>query len=526
MDLLIKNGQIVDGLGNSRYRANLGIKAGVIGYLGQKEPEASEVIDAEGFVISPGFIDIHTHLDTWLLFDPVGAEKLSQGVTTIIVGNCGFSAAPRLPGKEGLVEEAFPSFAGVPWSWNSMSQYLTRLNEANSGINVGTFVGHSSVRLNVMGVEKRAPTGEELSKMKALVKYAMAEGAFGLSTGLIYVPGIYSETNEIVELCKVVAQAGGIYTSHIRGEASTLKRAVQEALDIGRKAKLPVEISHHKAVGRDNWGSVQETLGMLENARSEGVDVNCDVYPYAAGNTSLGTLVPSWVFADGQAKARERLSDEMARSKIMEEMLTPSADEERPLVETGAENIVVSYCSDEPALEGKSLAEIAKMRESNPAEMVLDLVREHGGLMHSILIILFEMSEDDVDRVISHPLSIIASDSGNPIGKPHPRVFGTNSRVLAKYVRERGVLTLEEAVRKMTSMPANKIGLTNRGVIKEGNKADLAIFDPAKVQDKATFSSPTQLSEGMMYVFVNGKMAWDSNKPTSHRGGAILGHHA
>lgn len=524
MDYLIKNAEIVDGLGVPGYRSNLAVKDDLIGYLGKEQLEASEVIDADGLVITPGFIDIHTHEDTWLIHDPTAAEKLSQGVTTLIVGNCGFSAAPLLPGKERLVQEAFPNFVEGPWNWASMSEYLKRLSEANLGVNVGTFVGHNTIRLNVMGVEKRPPTAEELSRMKALVGGAMEDGTFGLSTGLIYVPGIYSETTELIELCKVVAEANGIYSSHIRGEASTLKKAVQEALDIGREARLAVEISHHKAVGRDNWGSMKETLKMIENARAEGVDVNCDVYPYAAGNTGLGTLIPSWVFADGPMKTNERLTNQTTRTQITREMMTKSVDEERPLVETGAENIVISYCKEEPAFEGKTLAKIAEMRRSTPAETVLDLVRKHGGVMHSILVILFEMSEDDVDGVISHPLAMIASDSVNPNGKPHPRVFGTCSRVLARYVREKRILTLEEAIRKMTSMPAKKIGLTDRGVIKIGNKADLAIFDPAKVQDKATFANPNQLSQGMEYVFVNGKMAWIENEPTTSRGGMVLRH--
>jgi N-acyl-D-amino-acid deacylase len=522
LDYLIKNAEIVDGLGTPRYRANLAVKDDVIAYLGSNQPEAAEVIDAEGLIITPGFIDIHTHEDTWLLYDAGAMEKLSQGVTTLIVGNCGFSAAPILSGKERLVREAFPNTVELPWNWTSLSEYLNRLSHANLAINVGTFVGHNTVRLNVMGAEKRPPTAEELDTMKALVSEAMKDGALGLSTGLIYVPGIYSETTELIELSKVVAAAGGIYSSHIRGEASTLKKAVQEALNIGREAGIPVEISHHKAVGRDNWGNVKETLKMIENARAEGVDVNCDVYPYNAGNTGLGTLIPSWVFADGPVKTNERLTNRINRTDIIKEMMTASAEEERPLVETGAESIMISYCKDDPSLEGRTLAEIAQMRGSSPAETVLDLVREHGGLMHSILVILYEMSEEDVETVIRHPLSMIASDSVNTTGKPHPRVFGTYSRVLAKYVREKRILTLEEAVQKMTSMPAKKIGLADRGVLKEGKKADLAIFDSSKVQDRATFSNSNQLSEGVKYVFVNGKKAWQNGGPTSLRGGLVL----
>ena len=523
MDVLVKNGEILDGLGGPQYKKNLGIMSDTIVYLGNDQPEASEIIDASGQVVAPGFIDIHTHDDTWLLYDPNAKEKLSDGVTTLMVGNCGFSAAPLLPSREKLVQENFLNFVNVPWNWNSVEEYLERLSSVGLGVNVGTLVGHNTIRLNVMGTEKRAPTDEELEKMKSLTKFAMAEGAFGMSTGLIYVPGIYSQTDELVELSKVVAQFQGLYTSHIRGEASTLKIAVREALEIGQRAKIPVEISHHKASGRDNWGMIQETLMMIEAARKKGVDVNCDVYPYTAGNTGLGTLIPSWVFADGLSEAKKRMTDSTTRSKIIAEMMTQKKDEERPLVDVGPENIFISYRKDDPSLEGKSLAELAKTYQNSSAEIVLDLVMKHGS-MHSIFIILFEMSEQDVEAVMQHPLSMIVSDSVNPIGKPHPRVFGTFSRVLSKYVREKQLLTLEEAVCKMTSMPAHKFGLFNRGAIRIGNKADLAIFDPAKVTDMATFEDPARYSEGMNYVLVNGKVAWKQNKQTSLRGGIVLKH--
>ena len=523
LDSLIKGGAIIDGLGTPQYSTNLGIEGDTIAYVGKEEPGASEVIDARNLVVSPGFIDIHTHVDTWLLRDPAQEERLSQGVTAVVVGNCGFSAAPILPGRESFVRDAIPIFVEVAWNWRSVDEYLKRLSERELAINGGMLVGHSTVRLNVMGVEKREPTKKELDQIKGLVEKAMTDGAFGLSSGLIYVPGIYSKTNELIELCKVVAKNGGIYTSHIRGEAGTLMRAVQEAMQIGRVAKVPVEVSHHKAVGRDNWGRVKDTLRMIDEAKEAGVEVNCDVYPYAAGNTGLGTLIPTWVFTDGPLKAKERITGPL-RSQIIREMLTKATDEERPLVETGAENIVISYCKESPSLEGKTLTEIAKMHNSTPAETVLDLVLEHGCVMHSVLIILFEMSEDDVRTVIRHPLSMIASDSVNPMGKPHPRVYGTYTRVLAKYVREEKVLTLEEAVRKMTSMPARKLGLKDRGVINVGNKADLVIFDPDTVRDKATFPDPTQISEGIEYVFVNGKKAWEKMKTTGARAGVVLRH--
>ncbi len=300
LDFFIKNGEIVDGLGARRCKANVGIQNDTIAYVGEESRNTSVIIDASGLVIAPGFIDIHTHEDIWLLFDPTGVEKLCQGVTTLIVGNCGFSAAPILLGKENLVQESLINIAGVPWNWHTMGEYLSHLDTVNLGINVGTLVGHSVIRLNVIGPEKRRPTEMELDKMKALVHEAMTDGAFGLSTGLIYVPGIYSETTELVELSKVVARDGGVYVSHIRGEGSNLEAAVQEALSIGREAKIPVQISHHKSTGRDNWGTVRKTLRMIEVARNQGVDAACDVYPYNAGNTALHTLIPSWVFSNGQ----------------------------------------------------------------------------------------------------------------------------------------------------------------------------------------------------------------------------------
>lgn len=523
LDFLIKNGEIIDGLGLQRHRTNVGIKDDSIGYIGTDEPEASVIIDASGLVVAPGFIDIHTHEDIWLLYDPSGVEKLCQGVTTLIVGNCGFSAAPLLPGKEKLVqEESILNFANVPWEWHKMAEYLKRLDSVNPGVNVGTLVGHNVIRLNVIGLENRCPSEHEFDKMKELIHDAMVDGALGLSTGLIYVPGIYSETNELIELSKIVAKDDGVYVSHIRGEGSTLEPAVQEALRIGREAKLPVQISHHKASGRDNWGKVHTTLRAIELARVQGVDVAFDVYPYNAGNTGLVTLIPSWIFSNGPTTAEDRMKDPQTRMKIVSEMLTKDVHEERPLVDTGPENIIISYCKSNPALDGKSLATIAKENHSNPAEAVLDLIQKYG---RSILVILFEMSEQDVEEVVRHSLSMIASDSVNPTGKPHPRVYGTSSRILAKFVREKHQLTLEDAIRKMSSMPASRIGLRDRGVIKTGYKADIVVFDPAAIQDRATFSESTRLAEGMSYVFVNGKKALENSKVAPERSGRVLRHH-
>jgi N-acyl-D-amino-acid deacylase len=526
LDVLVKNGKVLDGLGNPPCRTNIGTADDSIAYLGNEQPEATQIIDASGKVVTPGFIDIHTHEDTWLLRHPDATEKLSDGVTTLIVGNCGFSVAPLLPGREKLIRDNSLNFIDIPCNWNSMDDYLQRLRSVHLGVNVSTLVGHNTIRMNIMGTEKRPPTNEELEQMKSLIRTAMEEGALGLSTGLIYVPGIYSDTSELVELTKVVANSHGVYTSHIRGEASTLRTAVTEALNVGRLANVPLEISHHKASGRENWGIVQETLAMIEAARKKGVDVHCDVYPYTAGNTGLGTLIPSWVFSDGLAEARSRITNPETRSKIVKEMMTSKEDEERPLVDTGAENILISYSEQDSSLEGKNLADLAEVHQVTPAEIVLDLVMKHGGSIYSIFIILFEMSEQDVGTVIRHPLSMIASDSLTPIGRPHPRAFGTFSRVLAKYVRETKLLTLEEAVRKMTSMPASKMGLLDRGVIRVGNKADLAILDSASVKDMATFQEPMRYSEGIDYVLVNGKVAWDHNKQTSLRGGTVLRHSA
>ena len=524
LDILVKNGRVLDGLGNPPRQTNIGIVGDIITYLGNEQPESSKIIDASGKVVTPGFIDVHTHEDTWLLKYPDAAEKLSDGVTTLIVGNCGFSAAPLLPEREKLIRDNSLNFTDIPCNWNSMGDYLERLNSVRLGVNVGTLVGHNTIRLNILGTEKRPPSNDELEQMKSLIRTGIEEGALGLSTGLIYIPGIYSDTDELVELGKVVANSQGVYTSHIRGEASTLRTAVAEALDIGRIARVPVEVSHHKASGRGNWGSVKETLEMIEAARKNSVDVNCDVYPYTAGNTGLGTLIPSWVFSDGLTEARNRITNLETRSRIIEEMTTPKADEERPLIDTGAENILVSYSEQDPSIEGKSLAELAETNHVTPAEVVLDLVMKHGASIYSIFIILFEMSEQDVETVLRHPLSMVASDSLSPIGRPHPRAFGTFTRVLARYVREKQLLTLEDAVRKMTSMPASKMGLIDRGIIRLRNKADLAIFDQSTVKDMATFQNPTQYSEGIDYVFVNGKIAWEHSEQTSFRAGTVLKH--
>lgn len=522
MDFLIRKGMIVDGLGGPSCRANLVVKGDEIACIGSDEPKAARIIDAEDLVISPGFIDIHTHADFTLLLDPTAKNELYQGVTTVVVGNCGFSAAPVLPSRESLVKEAvsvvLPEAADIPWDWSSLNDYLNRLEERRPAINVGTLAGHNTIRANVMGFDQRKPTKDDLERMKALLTEALTDGAFGLSSGLIYTPGAYANTDELVELSRVVASRGGFYASHMRGESGRLIEAVEEAVSIARQARVPLQISHHKAAGKNNWGRVTKTLQIIEQAARAGIDATCDVYPYRAGSTALTTLIPSWVLSGGVSMAKQRVS--VLRPKIIDSMLSETGEEERPLVETGAENIIVAYCGGAPDLEGKTLAEIAESRKSAPVEVVLELFEKYG----TAQLVLFEMSEEDVKAVIRSPLSMIASDGyGVPgRGKPHPRLYGTFPRVLSTYVREQGVLSLEEAVRKMTSMPARRIGLSNRGVIRVGNKADLTIFDRNSVHDKATFSDPNQFSEGIEYVFVNGKLALEKRTVTLTRAGIVL----
>lgn len=493
-DIVIEGGRIVDGTGGPWYYGDVGIQNGRIRRIGDlKNTLSSRRINGRGLVVTPGFVDIHTHADEEIEKLPFARNYIQQGVTTILGGNCGDSIYP-------------------------IGEKLASLERSGLGINFALLAGHATIRKRVIGMVDRAPTQEELNKMKDLLAKAMEQGAVGLSTGLYYAPGSYAKIEEVIELSKVVARYGGVYTSHIRDESDYnigLVAAVKEAIEIGEKANIPVQISHFKALGRSVWGKSAEILNLIETARGRGIDVTFDQYPYMASATSLkGALVPRWAQAGGDEKMKERLHDPATRRKVREGMLT-SLDKRG-----GPEKLLIATFPPEPRLEGKHLAEIGKIKGIEPIDAAIEILVAGGASVVS-----FNMLDEDLIRIMQSPVGMVASD-GSLVefgkGVPHPRYYGTFPRILGKYVREDRILTLEEAIRKMTSAPATRIGFVERGLIKEGMIADIAIFNPDTVRDKATFDKPHQYPVGIDWVIVNGQLAVSNGEWAGIKAGEVL----
>lgn len=499
-DILILNGQILDGTGSEAISADLGIRNGrivAIGDLGSRT--RSSEIDAQGLIVAPGFIDLHTHTERRLLDFPDIQNYTRQGVTTVLGGNCGASPYP-------------------------MDDYMEKAESEGIALNLALLVGHNTVRTEVMGTENRPSTPEELGKMQALVDQAMQDGAFGLSTGLLYVPGTYSKTEEVVALAEVAALHGGIYATHMRNESSQLLESMDEALHIGRNAGLPVHISHHKAVGKSMWGQSVASLAKVDEAIAEGIDVTLDQYPYTASSTGLTVLFPSWALEGGRNKMLERLKDPTQRAKIKDTIVHNILNDRG-----GGDpaSVVVSGYQADKSLEGKNLSEITRLKGNDPtaenaADTLMTLIEAGSGtgIYHCI-------NEEDVQRIMKHPSVMSASDGSTiefGVAKPHPRSYGTYPRVLGHYVREKAVLPLAEAIRKMTSLPAQRLGIDDRGIIKEGAWADLVLFDPKTVIDTATWMEPHSFPEGIPHVLVNGMVVVKDSAWTGDFPGKVLRH--
>jgi len=500
-DILIRNARVVDGMGNPWYRADLGVRDGKIASIGRlADATASRVIDAANRVVSPGFIDVHTHIEGSVEKVPRGDNYILDGVTTLITGNCGGS---RL----------------------DLREWFQKLEETGIGPNVGSLIGHNTVRAEVMGTANRKATPEEIGRMQALVEKAMTEGAVGFSTGLIYIPGTYSDTPEVVALGKAAAKYGGTYASHMRDEGPHVLEAITEAVTVGKEAGMPVQLSHFKIDTKRLWGQSTKSLELVEQFRREGVDVVVDQYPYDHSSTNLGITLPSWALADGRDKIMERLTDPKTRVRIVGEMQAMLKDKGQESYEYA---IVANY-TPERTFEGKNISEINVLRgrpRTVAAEIdtILEMIAKGGAQM-----VYHSMGNEDMERILRYPNTAIASDGGIRefgVGMPHPRAYGTNARVLSEFVRKRSVLTLEDAVRRMTSLPARTFNLRDRGIVREGLAADLLVFDPEKVQDKSTYPQPHQYTEGFDFVVVNGKLLVDSGKLTDLRPGQILRHSA
>lgn len=500
-DLLFTGAKVVDGTGNPWFWADVAIQGDKVVAVGKVEGRARREVEAAGRLLTPGFIDAHSHSDASLLVDPAAESKVRQGVTTEVIGNCGFSLAPLTEVARHLIAREVQELE-VELGWSSLGGYLAALRRSGTAVNVVPLVGQGTVRRCVLGEEDRKPTSEELAEMIGLVEQALAEGAHGLSTGLVYPPGCFTETEELIALCRPLREAGGVYTSHIRDEGDGLVEAVTEAIEVGVKAGVPVHLSHHKAAGPSNWGRVEVTLRMLEEARSKGQDVTCDVYPYTAASTGLSALLPHWVLAGGEQEMVWRLSSLAVAEKIGQEVA------EEVSKRGGWGRIVLAHLRPpDHALVGLTVEEAARSRGLAEWELVRELLMRQG---KEAEMVRFLMCEEDVAAVLRSPYSMIGSDAmaRSPRGvlgrgKPHPRSYGAFPRVLGRYVRA-GVLTLPEAVRKMTSFPAARFGLQGRGLIAAGFFADLVLVDPDRLEDCADYQEPHRFPQGVDWVVVNG----------------------
>ena len=499
IDLLIKNASVIDGTGAPAYQSDVAVRGDTIVRIAPRiDGPATKVVDAGGKVIAPGFIDIHVHAREGIFKVPTADNYVRQGVTTLIEGPDGSSPLP-------------------------IGAFLDRIAKTRIVPNFAMFVGQGSVRESVMGTVDRRATPQELERMRKIVRQAMLDGAFGLSTGLFYVPGAFTPADEVVELAKVAGKLHGIHISHMRDEATHVLDSVRETIEIGEQGGLPTQITHHKIIGALNWGKSVDTLRMVDEARARGVDVTIDQYPYTASSTSIqAALLPAWASEGGRPRMLDRLKDAPTRSRIRAETVRLIKEERGG---GDPNNVQISACEWDSSLAGKRLSEVTIARKLEPtvenaADTALWMV-EQG----ECLAIFHAINEQDLQRILQHPMTMIASDGSIPIygqASPHPRSYGTFVRVLGRYVRELKVITLEDAVRKMSGAPAKRLGLADRGLLKEGLKADLVVFDPDTVRDTATFEKPHQYAEGVSLVVINGQPVFESGAVTAARPGRVL----
>ncbi len=525
--LLIRHGTVVDGSGAPGYPADVAVEGDAVAAVGPGlGGEAGRTIDASGLLVAPGFIDMHSHSDLFYLACPAAESKLRQGVTTEVVGMCSFSPAPVHPARKALAAGWIGEIGNrMAIEWESFGQYLDRLRQAGPSINIAHFVGHGALRLAAMGSDDRPPSPDEQRQMERLLAEALEAGAFGFSTGLVYPPSVFAATAELAALARSMAHRGGLYFSHIRGEAATLEAALDEAIGIGEAAGVSVQIAHIKASGREHWGKMDGALRKVSDARARGTDVHADAYPYTAGSTKMANLLPPWVHDGGHARLLERLADGPTRRRILEECAPGGRGWQSVNGNLGWDDIMIATCSRRD-LEGLRLSELAAWRKKPAAEAVLDLLLEEQG---QVAMVVFSQAEENVVKALAHPHVMVGSDSiglsagpGPHPGKPHPRMYGTFPRVLGHYVREQRLLSWETAVNKMTGMPAAKLRLKGRGLIRSGYAADLALFDPKTVKDEATYTDPHRHPAGIPYVVVNGRVVVDDGVMRPLPAGRIL----
>jgi N-acyl-D-aspartate/D-glutamate deacylase len=524
-DIIIAGGQIVDGTGGKPYAGDVGIKADRIAAIGKLERSAARIIDAAGLAVSPGFIDMHSHSEISILVNPRAESKIRQGVTTELVNQCGISQFPLTPRSREAVKQATMGTYSldVEWSWLTLDEYDERLQATGMALNHVPLVGHSTVRGGGMGYDKRPPTPDEMEAMKRLLRQGMEQGAFGFSTGLTLYPSMFADSDELVELCRVVAEYGGLYVTHARVFPEVQWEGIQEAVDIGRRAGLPVHVAH-MGLHKPHWGRAAELIGILERGRQAGQDITYDVYPYIASSTYMSQLLPAWVQAGGVPAMVQRLGDRDLLRQIEQEMAVGPG----PGRTWEWQNIMLAYAGPRGnrAWEGKSLADIAAMAGATPLSTMLMLIREQED---QATVVIFGRTEDDVKTFLRHPIGMFGSDGfafapygPTGMGKPHPRSYGAYPRILGKYVREEKTMPLEQAVYKAAGFPAERLGLKDRGRVATGFVADLTIFDPQTVIDRATFVEPHQYPAGIPYVLVAGQLVIDGGEHTGALPGRLL----
>jgi N-acyl-D-amino-acid deacylase len=527
-DLVITNGHIIDGTGSPWYSGDIGIRDGRIAAIGNLgEAARARTIDAQGKVVAPGFIDMLGQSELTIQVDPRVPSKIYQGITTEITGE-GNSAGPLNDTIIAADRATYDHYHLNP-GWRTLGEYFAKLEKQGIGINLASYVGATQVRRMVLGDDNKQPSAAQLEQMKGMVRQAMLEGAVGVSTALEYAPAPYAKTEELIALAGEASKLGGIYATHMRNESDAVLTAIDEALRIGREAHIPVEIWHIKVAGKENWGRMPEVVAKINAARAQGIDVSANTYAYPAWFNNLSAFVPQWAHDGGDAKLVERLKDPVARARMRKDMETPSAEWDNEWQEIpGPESVSIGVVQNPKLLplQGKTLAEIAKLWNKDPMDALFDLLIEDQAFTY---VAVFGMSEPDVALALQQPWVSIDNDSegASPEGilgqeHPHPRAYGTFPRILRKYVREEKKLTLEDAIRKFSALPAQRMRLTDRGVLKQGMWADVVIFDPATVRDLATFAEPNQLSQGMGYVLVNGVAVIDQGKMTGERPGKVL----
>lgn len=524
-DILIRGGTIVDGTNTAPYQADVAINGDTIVAIGNLEgAEAKQVISARGRVVTPGFIDIHCHSDAIVFDAHKNPLRLRQGFTTEVVGNCGISLAPVNPKTlTSLQKYARPFFStvAIPYNWNSFGEYLDALEKARPLLNVAALVGHGTLRIAVADFEARPLTEEELNRIGRLLQESMEAGAFGMSSGLVYPPGLFADTRELLHLVHIVGQYNGIYTTHMRNESAELIEAVQESIDLAEEAGASLEISHHKVHGILNKGKPRKTLTIIEQARRRGVDVAFDVYPYTSCSTTFSTILPPWAQEGGVDGVLRRVADPEDRKKIIRDIQEDLSYENVYRYTESWDKILINECVV-PDYEGKTVAQIARENSRDPFEMALDIIKDS---QNNVMMIAFTMDEEDVSCILKDPNAIICTDGFASLGPSHPRYTSAFIRVLEKYVKQEHLLSVPEAIHKMTGKPAEKLGLTDRGVLEAGRKADILVIDLEKVHDNADYQKYNAQAEGIELVMINGCIALKNGQMLDIAAGRVLRHH-